>query len=296
MAVKLADTLAPMGDFEVAEAKDVSVDIKGTKKMLQKAIEDGDIGGGVEIDDTSTDATDKTWSTKKIVDTLLSFLQKEDIIDGIIRKITMDDGVEITSTGNGLHLQYSDNEIDLKNDDLILHNIAGGESRVSLKDGSLMLEGAPYWDRNPAINMVGGENEDLDRSRIDMYADDINLKGKVKVNDQVLGKVTNVITAVGAYRQNEGNYLTSKELWNAGVRGGTYLIHAHSNSSNSSCLFWGFIDFNGEGDDFNDYSFGAISGTKMWCDYRTNRLYYTGGDIGSICTMDFIMLSPYIDN
>lgn len=46
MAVKLADTLAPMGDFEVAEAKHVSVKIGETTKMLQKAIEDGDIGGG----------------------------------------------------------------------------------------------------------------------------------------------------------------------------------------------------------------------------------------------------------
>ena len=46
MAVKLADTLAPMGDFEVAEAKHVSVKIGENTKMLQKAIEDGDIGGG----------------------------------------------------------------------------------------------------------------------------------------------------------------------------------------------------------------------------------------------------------
>lgn len=49
MAVKLADTLAPMGDFEIAEAKDISVNIGGTKKMLQKAIEDGDIGGSSDI-------------------------------------------------------------------------------------------------------------------------------------------------------------------------------------------------------------------------------------------------------
>ena len=49
MAVKLADTLAPMGDFEIAEAKDISVNIGGTKKMLQKAIEDGDIGGASDI-------------------------------------------------------------------------------------------------------------------------------------------------------------------------------------------------------------------------------------------------------
>lgn len=49
MAVKLADTLAPMGDFEIAEAKDVSVMIGDTKKRLQQAIEDGDIGGAGNI-------------------------------------------------------------------------------------------------------------------------------------------------------------------------------------------------------------------------------------------------------
>lgn len=162
-------------------------------------------GGGVQIDDTSTDAADKTWSVKKIFNTLLSFLQKQDIIDGIIRKITMDDGVEIVSTGNGLHMQYSDNEIDLSSNDLILHNIAGGESRVSLKDGGLLLEGAPYWDKNPKINMVGGENEDVDKSRVDMSADNINLNGNVKVNNVPLENSTQVI--YGGYLIN-GNNLT----------------------------------------------------------------------------------------
>lgn len=46
MAVKLADTLAPLGDFAIAEAKDVDVIIGDKSKRLQKAIEDGDIGGG----------------------------------------------------------------------------------------------------------------------------------------------------------------------------------------------------------------------------------------------------------
>ena len=46
MAVKLADTLAPMGDFPVAEAGNVSIDINGTTKDLQTAYEDGDLGAG----------------------------------------------------------------------------------------------------------------------------------------------------------------------------------------------------------------------------------------------------------
>ncbi len=46
MSVKLADTLAPMSNFPVAEAKDIDININGTHKMLQTAYEDGDLGGG----------------------------------------------------------------------------------------------------------------------------------------------------------------------------------------------------------------------------------------------------------
>ena len=44
MAVKLADTLAPMTEnFPAAEAKDIEITLTGgTKKRLQKAYEDGD--------------------------------------------------------------------------------------------------------------------------------------------------------------------------------------------------------------------------------------------------------------
>lgn len=246
-------------------------------------------GGGVQIDDTSTDATDKTWSVKKIFDSI-----KDVFTNHTIKAINMYDDVDITSEGNGLHVQYSDTEMTLNGNDIIIHNIAGGESRVTLKDGSLLLEGAPYWDKNPEINMVGGENEDVDRSRIDMFADNINLNGVVKVNGQGLGQATRIITVVGAYHQNEGNYLTAKELWDAGITDGTYLVHAHSSTSNSSCLFWGYISIGPNG--FDDNSFSPISGTRLWCDYSTERLYYTGGDIGSVCSMDFIRISNYVDN
>lgn len=46
MSVKLADTLESLGDFEVAQAKDISVEIDGSTKMLQTAIDNGEIGGG----------------------------------------------------------------------------------------------------------------------------------------------------------------------------------------------------------------------------------------------------------
>ena len=46
MSVKVADKFVAMGDFELLDAQDVLVDIKGTPKRLQKAIDNGELGGG----------------------------------------------------------------------------------------------------------------------------------------------------------------------------------------------------------------------------------------------------------
>ena len=46
MSVKVADKFVAMGDFELLDAQDVLVDIKGTPKRLQEAIGNGDLGGG----------------------------------------------------------------------------------------------------------------------------------------------------------------------------------------------------------------------------------------------------------
>ena len=52
MAVKIADTLKALSNtFPVAECVDIDVNINGTTKRLQKAIDDGEIGGG----------SDSTW-------------------------------------------------------------------------------------------------------------------------------------------------------------------------------------------------------------------------------------------
>ena len=46
MAVKLADTLKPMGDFPAAESSDIELTLAdGTKKSIQRAYLDGDLGG-----------------------------------------------------------------------------------------------------------------------------------------------------------------------------------------------------------------------------------------------------------
>ena len=46
MAVKLADTLKPMGDFPAAQSSDVSIEVGGAQKSIQDAYDDGDLGGG----------------------------------------------------------------------------------------------------------------------------------------------------------------------------------------------------------------------------------------------------------
>ena len=46
MAIKLADTLAPMGSFNAVESEHVGIDINGTPKTIQQAYEDGDLSGG----------------------------------------------------------------------------------------------------------------------------------------------------------------------------------------------------------------------------------------------------------
>ena len=46
MSVKVADKFVAMGDFELLDAQDVLVDIEGTPKRLQEAIDNGELGGG----------------------------------------------------------------------------------------------------------------------------------------------------------------------------------------------------------------------------------------------------------
>ena len=45
MGVKVADKFVAMGDFELLDAQDVLVDIEGTPKRLQEAIDNGELGG-----------------------------------------------------------------------------------------------------------------------------------------------------------------------------------------------------------------------------------------------------------
>ena len=57
MAVKIADTIKAMGNFPIAECVDINVNINGESKRLQKAIDDGEIGGG----DLTWKGTHEEW-------------------------------------------------------------------------------------------------------------------------------------------------------------------------------------------------------------------------------------------
>ena len=61
MAVKIADTLKALSNtFPVAECIDIDVNINGTTKRLQKAIDDGEIGGG---SDSTWNGTREEWES-----------------------------------------------------------------------------------------------------------------------------------------------------------------------------------------------------------------------------------------
>ena len=76
MAIKLADTLAPMADFPAVEAKDVAFN---DNKSLQEKYDNGELGGGgtsvtvdTEMSDTSTNPVQNKVIKKYVDDKILS--------------------------------------------------------------------------------------------------------------------------------------------------------------------------------------------------------------------------------
>ena len=68
-----------MGAFELLDAQDVLVDIEGTPKRLQEAIDNGELGGGgtsvtvdTEMSDTSTNPVQNKVIKKYVDDKILS--------------------------------------------------------------------------------------------------------------------------------------------------------------------------------------------------------------------------------
>lgn len=81
MAVKIADTLKALSNtFPVAECIDIDVNINGTTKRLQKAIDDGEIGGNanVTIDDVNV-SNKTTYSSTKIENSLYNKANTTDL-------------------------------------------------------------------------------------------------------------------------------------------------------------------------------------------------------------------------
>ena len=67
--IRLADTLKPMGDFPAADAVDVEITLLDeTKKSIQQAYEDGDLGGGGsgDVDQTYNPSSEKAQSGKAV--------------------------------------------------------------------------------------------------------------------------------------------------------------------------------------------------------------------------------------
>lgn len=78
--IKLADTLKPMADFPAAMAEDINiVQADTTQKSLQKMYEDGELGGGgAKIDDT-TQSSDTTYSSDKIMTKIAEIINDDEI-------------------------------------------------------------------------------------------------------------------------------------------------------------------------------------------------------------------------
>ena len=117
MAIKLADTLAPMADFPAVEAKDVAFN---DNKSLQEKLDNGELGGGgtsITVDSAMSDTSInpvqnkviKAYVDSKSVDIstdLDNAIQNK--TDGIYvekTKISTDDGNALSKKSNGLFVQ-----------------------------------------------------------------------------------------------------------------------------------------------------------------------------------------------
>ena len=127
MAIKLADTLAPMADFPAVEAKDVAFN---DNKTLQEKYDNGELGGGgtsVTVDtamsSTSTNPVQnkiiKAYVDSKSVDIsadLDNAIQNK--TDGIYvekTKISTDDGNALSEKSNGLFVEDLSNKVNALN-------------------------------------------------------------------------------------------------------------------------------------------------------------------------------------
>ena len=127
MAIKLADTLAPMADFPAVEAKDVAFN---DNKSLQEKLDNGELGGGgtsITVDtamsSTSTNPVQnkviKAYVDGKSVDISAdsdnAIQTKTDGIYVEKTKISTDDGNALSKKSNGLFVEDLSNKVNALN-------------------------------------------------------------------------------------------------------------------------------------------------------------------------------------
>lgn len=129
MSVKVADKFVAMGDFELLDAQDVLVDIKGTPKRLQEAINNGELGGG---------------GTSITVDTSMSSTSTNPVQNKVIKAYVDSKSVDISAD--------SDNAIQTKTDGIYVE-----KTKISTDDGNALSKksnGLFVEDLSDKINQI----------------------------------------------------------------------------------------------------------------------------------------------
>lgn len=164
MAIKLADTLAPMADFPAVEAKDVAFN---DNKSLQEKLDNGELGGGgtsITVDSAMSDTSINPVQNKVIkayvdsksvdisADSDNAIQTKTDGIYVEKTKISTDDGNALSKKSNGLFVQDLSNKVNALNiaqktvnEDLEYFSATGTVIGTSLPE-SLNYNFLPYLD------------------------------------------------------------------------------------------------------------------------------------------------------
>ena len=227
MAIKLADTLAPMADFPAVEAKDVAFN---DNKSLQEKYDNGELGGGGGTSITVDTAMSSTYTNpvqnkviKEYVDSksvdisadLDNAIQNK--TDGIYvekTKISTDDGNALSEKSNGLFVEDLSNKVNALNiaqktvnEDLEYFSATGTRS-------SIFLPASPNYNFLPYLDTI---KTNLDSSRYTTQY--ITLKagktyqlsfGTLRTADNATGSSYHIVDSLG------------NQIGNRGYTGGNY--------------------------------------------------------------------------
>ena len=102
MAIKLADTLAPMADFPAVEAKDVAFN---DNKSLQEKYDNGELGGGGTS--ITVDSAMSSTSTNPVQNKVI-----KEYVDNKSTNVSEIDGNAIIKKSDGLFVEDLSSELD----------------------------------------------------------------------------------------------------------------------------------------------------------------------------------------